>query len=115
MPDTIAYKILSQGELEVLERDGAWNGSTDDMADGFIHLSTAEQLPGTLEKHFAGREDLALVSVDLDAAGDAVRWEPSRNGALFPHLHGTLTLDLCLAYGPLERDGEGGIMLPVAG
>ncbi len=115
MPDSVAYKILARGELDVLERDGAWNGSTDDMRDGYIHLSTAEQLTETLARHFAGREDLALVSVDLDAAGEAVRWEASRGGALFPHLYATLTLDLALAYGPLELDGEGGIMLPVAG
>ena len=115
MPDSVAYKILSRGELEVLERDGRFDGAQADLADGYIHLSTAAQLGETLAKHFAGLEELALVSVDLDAAGDAVRWEPSRGGQLLPHLYAPLTLDLALAYGPLERDGEGEIMLPVAG
>lgn len=112
--DTVAYKILSSAELEILERDGRFDGSQDDLADGFIHLSTAAQLEGTLSRHFAERGDLAIVAVDLLAA-EALRWEPSRDGALFPHLYAPLTLDLALAYGPLERADDGSVRLPVAG
>jgi uncharacterized protein (DUF952 family) len=115
MPDTVAYKVLAQGEWEVLECDRAFNGAQVDLADGYIHLSTAAQLAETLDKHFAGRDDLMILSVDLDAAGDAIRWEPSRGGQLFPHLYAPLTLDLVLAFGPLEREADGQVKLPVAG
>jgi len=115
MPDATAYKVLSHGEWEVLERDRAFNGAQVDLADGYIHLSTAAQLAETLDKHFAGRDDLMILSVDLDAAGDAVRWEPSRGDQLFPHLYGPLTMDLVLAYGPLVREADGSVRLPVAG
>ena len=115
MPETIAYKILTTDELTRLEQDGRYEGAAVDLADGYIHLSTAAQLPETLEKHFAGRNDLALAAVDLDALGDAIRWETSRGGALFPHLYAPLTLDAVLAYGPLEHEPDGSIKLPVAG
>jgi uncharacterized protein (DUF952 family) len=115
MPDAIAYKVLFQGEWEVLERDRAFNGAQVDLFDGYIHLSTAAQLAETLDKHFAGRDDLVVLAVDLDAAGEAVRWEPSRGGQLFPHLYAPLTVDLVLAYGPLAREADGSVRLPVAG
>jgi len=113
-PDT-AYKVLTADELAVLERDGSWNGSSDDRRDGFIHLSTADQLAGTLDRHFAGATDLQLAAIDLGSFGASLRWEESRGGALFPHLHGPLLLETVIAYGPLERDAEGKVKLPVAG
>lgn len=115
MADPIGYKVLAAEELAALERDGMFAGAAVDQADGYIHLSTAGQLAETIEKHFAGREDLQIIAVDLDALGEAIRWEPSRGGALFPHLYGTLTLEAVLAYGPLEREADGSIRLPVAG
>ena len=115
MPEPVAYKILTADELARLERDGRFDGAAADLADGYIHLSTAAQLPGTLDRHFPGRADLALAAVDLDALGDAIRWEPSRGGALFPHLYAPLPLDAVLAYGPLEHEPDGSIKLPVAG
>ena len=115
MPESVAYKVLTADELAALERDGRFAGAAVDVADGYIHLSTAAQLAETLDRHFGGRSDLALATVDLGTLGDAVRWEPSRGGDLFPHLYGPLTLDAVLAYGPLEREADGSVKLPVAG
>ena len=115
MADTIAYKVLTSEQFAVLERDGIYAGAPVDLADGYIHLSTAEQLAGTLEKHFAGQDDLEIVAVDLGALGETVKWEESRGGALFPHIYGPLTLDVVLDYGPLEYASDGTIKLPVTG
>ena len=114
MTPPVAYKILTAAELAALEH-GTFEGAPVDLADGFVHLSTAEQVGETVAKHFAGRADLAIATVDLDALGDAVRWEVSRGGARFPHLYGRLTLDVVLAYGPLEYESDGSVRLPVAG
>jgi uncharacterized protein (DUF952 family) len=92
MPDRIAYKIFSVAEFEAFRREGVFAGSAADLADGFIHLSAAAQVEGTLARHYAGRPDLILAAVDLAALGDAVRWEESRGGALFPHIYGVLPL-----------------------
>jgi uncharacterized protein (DUF952 family) len=115
MPDSIAYKVLTADELAALEHDGSFAGAPVDLADGYIHLSTADQLADTIDKHFAGQDDLQLVAVDLDALGEAVKWEPSRGGQLFPHIYGPLTLDVVLAYSPLDYEPDGSIRLPVTG
>ena len=112
---SVAYKVLTAAEMRELEQVGTFAGAPVDLADGYIHLSTADQLEVTVSKHFAGQHDLHLATVDLDALGDAVRWEPSRGGALFPHIYAALPLSAVLAYGPLTRDGEGRIRLPIAG
>lgn len=88
---TIAYKLVDGREWQAARAEGLYRGSILDRADGFIHLSTAEQLPGTATKHYAGRTDLRLVAVELRTLGDTVRWEPSRGGELFPHIHGDLS------------------------
>ena len=87
------YKICTAAEWREAERAGAYRGSAVDRRDGFIHFSTAEQAAETAAKWFAGQRDLVLVAVDADALGDALKWEPSRGGALFPHLYGELPLD----------------------
>lgn len=115
MPDLVAYKVLLADELERLETDGRFAGAPVDLADGYIHMSTAAQLAETIARHFAGRDDLSIVAVDVAALGDALRWEPSRGGDLFPHLYGVLTLDAVLAYGPLDHEPDGSIRLPVTG
>jgi uncharacterized protein (DUF952 family) len=84
------YKICPAPAWREAERHGSYRGSADDARDGFIHFSTAAQVAGTLAKHFAGQPDLFLVAVDADALGDALQWEPSRGGDLFPHLYGEL-------------------------
>ena len=115
MPDAIAYKVLTTDQLAALEHDGTFAGAPIDLQDGYIHLSTAGQLAGTIDKHFAGQSGLHIVAVDLDALGDAVKWEESRGGMLFPHIYGALTLDVVLDYGPLDHQADGSIKLPVTG
>ncbi|MDF0488566.1 DUF952 domain-containing protein [Sphingomonas sp. H39-1-10] len=112
---TTAYKVLTAEQMGTLE-GGSFAGAPIDLADGYIHLSTAAQLTETVDKHFAGQSDLHVAAVDLDALGDAVKWEESRGGQLFPHLYGgPLLLETVVAYGPLTRNEDGGVALPVAG
>lgn len=111
---TTAYKVLTDAQMTALEAD-AFAGAPVDLADGYIHLSTAEQLTETVDKHFAGQADLWVAAIDLEALGGAVRWEESRGGQLFPHIYGRMPLEVVVAYGPLERDGDGAVRLPVAG
>jgi uncharacterized protein (DUF952 family) len=83
----LIYKVLRPAEWAELDTAGLSPGAPVDRADGFVHFSTAEQLRGTLDKHFAGETGLMLLAVDADAAEAALRWERSRAGALFPHLY----------------------------
>jgi uncharacterized protein (DUF952 family) len=110
-----AYKVLTGEQMAALERDGRFAGSPVDLADGYVHLSTAAQLTGTVDKHFAGQRDLHVAAVDLGAFGEALKWEASRGGELFPHLYGPLLLETVVAYSPLERDEGGRVRLPVTG
>jgi uncharacterized protein (DUF952 family) len=87
-----AFKILTGEEWARFQADGRFEGSSVDRADGFIHLSAADQVEATLARHFAGRTGLVLAEMDLAALGDVVRWEESRGGALFPHVYGVLPL-----------------------
>jgi uncharacterized protein (DUF952 family) len=113
MPDRIAYKVMSATELDQMQRDGLFRGTQADIADGYIHLSCGSQLTATLEKHFSGVTGLVLAAVDLSRLGDAVRWEPSRGGQLFPHIYGVLTIDAVVSAVPLERAADGTVNLPV--
>lgn len=97
MPDLIAqlptdriYKLLRGPEWQALRQQGQTRGSADDERDGYVHLSTAEQLPGTLERYFAEMPDVWLLALDPVVLGVALRWEPSRGGMLFPHLYAPL-------------------------
>jgi uncharacterized protein (DUF952 family) len=99
------YKILDKTDWAILRKSGRFEGSADDKRDGFIHLSTAAQLRGTAAKHFSGRGDLALLEIEAERIGDALRWEPSRDGLLFPHLHGVLMQDMVVLSRPLPWDG----------
>ena len=87
------YKILREPEWRALRADGQTAGAPIDVTDGFVHFSTAEQLAETAAKHFAGESDLTLLALDADQLGPALKWEPSRGGALFPHLYRDLQLD----------------------
>lgn len=88
-----AYKIFTSSQWVQFQTDGIFHGAPVDLADGYIHLSTAEQLQGTLDKHFAGQTGLVIANVDLKFLGDIIKWEESRGGALFPHIYGPLTID----------------------
>jgi uncharacterized protein (DUF952 family) len=88
----LIYKICPASAWREAERQGVFRGSPVDIRDGFIHFSTASQVAETARKHFFGQTGLFLIAVDADALGDALRWEPSRNDELFPHLYGELDL-----------------------
>ena len=104
---TLIFKIVGAEEWRAAEAAGVFVGSAVDRADGYIHFSTAAQAPETAAKWFAGRSDLMLAAVDADALGSALRWEPSRGGALFPHLYGPLPLDAVVWTRPLPLGEEG--------
>lgn len=109
----IAYKVLTADQKQDYDRTDPYPGAPVDLADGYIHLSTAEQLPETLARHFADRTGLNLLAVDLDRLGDALRWEVSRGGALFPHIHAPLAHGAVISAEPLRQDEAGVVQLPV--
>ena len=90
-PDT-AYKILTSEQWAQFQADGVFYGAPVDLADGYIHMSAADQLPDTLDKHFGGQTALVIAEVDLAVLGDSIKWEASRGGALFPHIYGPLPM-----------------------
>ncbi|WP_394664478.1 DUF952 domain-containing protein [uncultured Sphingomonas sp.] len=110
-----AYKVLTADQMAVLEQEGVFAGAPVDVTDGYIHLSTAAQLTETVDKHFSGQTDLHIAAVDLDAMGEAVKWEESRGGQLFPHLYARLPLSAVVAYGPMKREEDGSVRLPITG
>lgn len=109
------YKIVPASLWEEAERAGRFEGAPVDEADGFIHLSTAEQVRETARRHFAGQGGLLLVTVDADALGDALRFEPSRGGDLFPHLYGPMPLAAVLSAEPLPIGPDGAHAFPPLG
>lgn len=86
----LVYKIFRRPEWDALVREGQSAGAPVDLADGYIHLSTAQQVMETAARHFRGESDLVLVALDTDRLGPGLRWEPSRGGDLFPHLYRAL-------------------------
>jgi uncharacterized protein (DUF952 family) len=112
-PTTTIYKILPATLWAEAERDGVFRGAGIDLKDGYIHFSTAAQATETARLHFAGQDGLVLVAVDARALGPAIRWEPSRGGALFPHLYGTLPLAQVLWAKPMPLGADGRHILPL--
>jgi uncharacterized protein (DUF952 family) len=106
------YKICSQAAFAQAESKGRFEGSADDVRDGFIHLSAIHQLAGTLAAHFAGSDDLLLLALDPKSLRQRLKWEPSRSGALFPHLYGPLDLAALLWVEPLTLGEDGRHRLP---
>lgn len=104
---SIIYKICPESLWRSAEAAGRFEGAPVDLADGYIHFSTAAQARETAAKHFAGQSDLLLVAVEARRLGDALRWEPSRGGALFPHLYAPLGLDAVLWTRPLPLGANG--------
>ncbi|MEM9437486.1 MAG: DUF952 domain-containing protein [Pseudomonadota bacterium] len=102
----LIFKIFRPGEWDRLERKGQTPGAPVDLADGFIHFSTAEQVRVTAEKHFAEDGDLILAAVDTATLGQDLKWETSRGGALFPHLYRELYRVEVAWAAPLPRRGS---------
>ena len=91
-----AYKIFTADQWAQFRSCGVFRGAPVDLADGYIHLSAAGQLQGTLDKHFAGQSGLVIAEVDLVALGTTVKWEASRGNAWFPHIYGPLPMSAVL-------------------
>jgi len=108
----LIFKIVHAAEWREAESVGTYAGSPKDRADGFLHFSTAEQAPGTLEKYYSGMTDLILICVDAVGLGSALKFEPARDGALFPHLYGSLALSAVAWSRSLELDPSGAFNLP---
>ena len=106
------YNICSASAWREAERRGVYRGSADDLRDGFIHFSTAAQVAETLRRHFFGRTGLFLVEVDADVLDDTLRWEPSRDGELFPHLYGDLDLGAVVGVRDIHARSDGAHDLP---
>ena len=112
MAASTLYKIASAAEWSAAETAGVYAGAAVDRADGFIHFSDRDSVAETAAKHFAGRDDLVLVAGDAAPLGDALRFEPSRGGDLFPHLYANLPLDAVLWEKPLPIGGDGRHVFP---
>jgi len=110
----IIYKVAPAQDWQAARDAGVYQGSADDLRDGYIHFSTAAQVPTTLAKHYAGREGLVLIAVETRALGENLLWEPSRGGDLFPHLYAPLPVDAALWYTPLMLQADGTHELPGA-
>lgn len=106
------YKIVTSAQWAAAEAGGLFAGAPVDLADGYIHFSTAAQVGETAAKHFPGQAGLLLVAVDTAKLGDALRWEPSRGGALFPHLYAPLSLAHVVWVKPLPPGKDGQHLLP---
>jgi uncharacterized protein (DUF952 family) len=104
---TLVFKIVAAEEWRAAQAAGVFSGAAVDRADGFIHFSTAEQAEATAAKWFAGRDDLTLVAIDAEALGRDLIWEPSRGGALFPHLYAPLPMSAVLWSRPLPLGDDG--------
>lgn len=110
--DGILFKILHRERFERSEREGRLAWADVDVRDGFVHLSSAAQVRETARLHFAGQDGLVLVAIDASRlAPGSLRWEPSRNGALFPHVYGDVPLAAIAWSAPLPR-GEDGLVFP---
>lgn len=108
----IIFKICSTALWQEAVAQGRFTGAPIDLADGYIHFSTAETVRETARLHFAGQEDLLLVALDSAAFGDALVYERSRGGQLFPHLYGTFDPATALWVKPLERAADGTFDFP---
>ncbi|GGH10202.1 hypothetical protein GCM10007036_06600 [Alsobacter metallidurans] len=108
----LIYKIVPAALWRAAKEAGAFAGAPVDLADGYIHFSTGAQARETAAKHFAGQADLLLVAVEADELGPELRWEPSRGGALFPHLYGQLPVAAARSVRPLGLGPDGAHLFP---
>ena len=112
MSGTIIYKICDAALWREAERTQLFSGAAVDAQDGYIHFSSADQVADTAAKYFAGMADLVLVAVDAQALGAALKWEPARGGALFPHLYGVMPLSAVRWVKPLPIAADGRHVFP---
>ena len=103
----LIFKVFRHAEWLALETTGESAGAPVDLADGFIHFSTAAQLPDTVARHFSDDRALILAACNAESLGPALRWEPARNGALFPHLYRRLQMADLIWQRRVERGPSG--------
>jgi uncharacterized protein (DUF952 family) len=108
----IVYKICDQKLWSDTEQAGVFIGAEIDLADGFIHFSTFDQVASTLALHFAGRKNLLLIAVDAAAMGEQIVYEAARGGTLFPHLYRSLSLEFVLSAKPIIIGDNGEHIIP---
>lgn len=108
----VVYKIVPETLWQEARGKGIFEGAAIDVEDGFIHFSTAAQARETARRHFAGGTGLLIVAIDGDMLGDALKWEPSRGGDLFPHLYARLPLAAVLWEKPLPLGSDGVHVFP---
>lgn len=114
-PPELIYKIATAAAYAPARLSGRFEGMPIDATDGYMHFSTAAQLPETLRLHFAGATDLVLLAVPVEQLGDKLVWEPSRGGQLFPHLYGgPLALETIAWEEPISVAADGSCILPGA-
>ncbi len=101
------YKIVPRSIWEDAERAGEFAGAGIDLQDGYIHFSTSEQAQETADKHYVGQNDLLLVAVDETQFDEEMKWEPSRGGALFPHLYGVLKIEQATSVTEIQMTKDG--------
>lgn len=104
---TLIYKILSRAEWAAAKAAGRFEGSAVDHQDGFIHLSAADQAQETAARYFKDQADLVLLGIEAESLGEALKWESSRGGALFPHLYRPLLISEVLSEAALSLDADG--------
>ena len=108
----MVYHMCRADAWEAAVRAGVYHGSAQDQADGFIHFSTAEQIAESARRHRAGERGLVLVAVEDTPLGTRLRWEPARDGALFPHLYGPLFPAEAASVRPLPLGADGTHLFP---
>ncbi len=109
----LIFHMCKSEEWVAAEKSGGYPGSSQDRADGFIHFSTADQIRVSAAKHRTGQDGLVLLSVEADGLGAALKWEPSRDDQLFPHLYGELAISHVVRVDPLPLDADGLHIFPV--
>jgi uncharacterized protein (DUF952 family) len=114
MTENVIYHMCHREEWQAAQAAGHYGGSSQDKADGFIHFSTGAQVKESAAKHRAGQDGLVLLIVDAEALGDALKWEPSRGGQLFPHLYGALPLAAVIAVHDLPLGPDGAHVFPAS-
>lgn len=95
-----------------MQREGIFTGSAADIHDGFIHLSSAHQVRGVCDRHFAGEDDLVLLTIEAERLGPTLKWETSHKGEAYPHLYGALPLALVRAVAEIRRRSDGRLTFP---
>lgn len=108
----LIYHMCRAEEWQAAQASGFYLGSSQDVADGFIHFSTASQVKESAAKHRAGQAGLLLLAVDAATLGDALKWEPSRGGQLFPHLYGSLPIGAVRSARELPLGADGLHLFP---